>query len=192
MSETLDQFAARIRRLADGELVGTLRPVMVEHALRAEAAAKVKVTQVLHVRTGRLRASIGGRVDVEGPRLDLVLSAGGNRAGTAVRYAAIHERGGVIRPTAGKLLRIPLPGSLTGAGVDRNPGSLRGSPDYRFTRAADGRMYLVSTATGRPGYRLVPQVRIPARPYLRPSLESVRPGLRAAVHAAIERVVTRG
>ena len=41
MSETLDQFAARIRRLADGELVGTLRPVMVEHALRAEAAAKV-------------------------------------------------------------------------------------------------------------------------------------------------------
>lgn len=191
MSENLAQFATRIRRLADGELVRQLRPVIVANALEAERIARQRVGTVLHVRTGRLRGSIQGRARItEGSaHLDLVLAAGGGRGGRPVRYAAIHEKGGIVRAKAGGLLRIPMPGMLTGAGVDRNPGSLRGDARFSFRRGTDGRMWLASAKDGTPAYRLVPQVTIPARPYLRPSLEEVRPKVARDLTAAMKRLI---
>lgn len=196
MSESLAQFAARVRRLADGELDRRIRPVVLASALEGERLARQRVGVVLHVRTGRLRNSIRGSVRTQGAATEIVLAAGGGRGGQPVRYAAIHEKGGTIRAKAGGLLRIPMPGMLTGAGVDRNPGSLRGDARFRFHRGQDGRMWLVHAGLGGstmgPAYRLVPQVTIPARPYLRPSIEEIRPKLRESLTRAMREIVGGG
>lgn len=62
---------------------------------------------VLKSRTGRLRGSLTYK---ESPQ-KLVVSAGGKGpGGDTVRYARIHDKGGIIRPKNAKALTIPFPG----------------------------------------------------------------------------------
>ena len=180
---TLDDWRARIEAMGAGGFGRVVGKVMRANAFDAEAIAKAGVTaggfSGLKVRTGRLRQSIAGRYKA-GPAVhDIVLSAGGARAGKEVRYAAIHEYGGTVRPKNGRYLRIPMGAAVTGAGVDRFTTPLRqsGAGLFRVQKAEDGRLFLVKTVgkgKGQPWYRLVTSARIPARPYLHPTIERVK------------------
>lgn len=168
---TPEQFADRLSASARALMVG-LRKDVATAALRAEARAKRNATVILHVRSGRLRASIRSLVEpsTEGG-LDLKLSAGGGREGgsSEVVYARIHELGGTIRPVRRKWLAIPLPPARTAAGVSRYK-TPRDVPGLHFVTSKRGNLLLVKP-DGQPWFVLRKDVDIPARPYLRPALE---------------------
>lgn len=167
MSEPVSNLELRLKN-AGKELVSTIRKRLYEAALTAEAEGKRNATTILHARTGRLRASIAGRVQ-EGPgdALDIVLRAGAT-TGADLPYAAIHEYGGVIRPVRRKWLAIPLPIAKTAAGVSRYQ-TPRDVPGLRFMLSKRGNALLVDK-TGVPWYVLRKSVTIPKRPYLLPAL----------------------
>lgn len=167
---TPEQFADRLSASARALMVG-LRKDVATAALRAEARAKRNATTILHVRSGRLRASIRSLVEPSPDGLDLKLSAGGGREGgsSEVIYARIHELGGTIRPVKRKWLAIPLPPARTAAGVARYKTPLD-VPDLHFVTSKRGNLLLVKP-DGEPWYVLRKRVDIPARPYLRPALE---------------------
>ena len=113
--------------------------------------AKQNVAQVLVMRSGRLRRSIGFRLTDDGVEIGAFV----------VPYARIHEFGGRITPKARKFLTIPQERAFVGRSAlnfDLSFGRLDGKP-YLFTQE------------GRAAYRLVRQVTIPERPYMRPAFE---------------------
>lgn len=197
---TPTQLHARLLRLAEaGGVARAVRPAVVETSLEAERNAKQNATgggARLNVRTGRLRASIAGAVrDTQGA-VELVLRAGGSRGGQDVKYAAIHEYGGEIRPVNGRYLRIPTLWALTAAGVDRYPTPLRQTAPGAFRVVGSDRgLWLVPTKTGKgglqepPWYKLVERVTIPARPYLRPAIMDAAAKLPARTTAALRRAL---
>lgn len=204
MSRTSATAADQLLRLGNGGARRLMAKAVREGALEAEAVAKTETYPAsgLHVRSGRLRASIGGSVRETAETLELVLGAGGQRAGKDVRYAGVHEgvapdgtrvTSTTIRPVKGEFLRIPTVFGMTAAGVDRYPGPLRETANGLFRVAAsdDGRLYLVPTKSGKrgavepPSYNLVRQVKIPARPFLRPALTKVRPALHERIRGDI-------
>lgn len=70
--------------------------------------------RILKRRTGHLASKTGiTRARVQGRDLKVEVFT------TGVPYAAIHEHGGVISPTRGRMLAIPLRAVLTPAGVAR-------------------------------------------------------------------------
>lgn len=104
--------------------------------------------------TGRLRNSIHYRVSAEGTGKFSAM------VGTNVKYAKIHEFGGIIRAKNKPWLSFPSRRGIT-----------------HFT-AAGKLMKGGFAGAGRKvswGWVQVKQVKIPARPFLRPSLERKRP-----------------
>lgn len=168
MSEPIGNLELRLKS-AGKELVQTIRKRLYEAALKAEEYGKRNATTTLHARTGRLRASIAGRLE-SGPSgaLDLVLRAGGGKESKDVPYAAIHETGSVVVPVRRKWLAIPLPIAKTAAGVSRYQ-TPRDVPGLRFMLSRRGNALLVDKK-GVPWYVLKKSVTIPARPYLLPAL----------------------
>jgi hypothetical protein len=173
---TAAEAAAMLKRLGAGGFRVAVHRTMVEVALRGEGYAKGNAATVLNVRTGHLRRSIAGTVrdTPEGP--EAVISAGGRvNGGASVRYAGVHEYGtkDPIRPKRGRYLRIPLPPARTAAGVDRFGGPLRQSGAGLFTvfKAKSGALYLRHKPSGQLWYKLVEQVSIRARPFLRPAAD---------------------
>jgi hypothetical protein len=168
MSEPVSNLEIRLKN-AGKELVATIRKRLYAAALMAEAEGKRNATTTIHARTGRLRASIAGRLE-RGPAdaLDLKLRAGGGNNGPDVPYAAIHEYGGIIRPVRRKWLAIPLPIARTAAGVSRYQ-TPRDVPGLRFMLSRRGNALLVDKK-GVPWYILKKSVSIPRRPYLLPAL----------------------
>ena len=83
--------------------------------------------------------------------------------GTNMKYASIHEFGGVIRPVAAQNLAIPI-------------GTMKGSPkdhtNLKFTMRAGGKKFLEDDS-GRLQYVLKKSVTIPARPFLGPPLRDL-------------------
>ena len=123
----------------------------------------------LHVRTGRLRQSIG---------ISLI-APGVARVGTNVIYAAIHEFGGktkahIIKPkTAGGILAFK--GSASASFIKRETFRLQLLGHGGVTRRSVARRYGVSTS-GMVFRREVhhPGSNIPPRPYMRPALQTMR------------------
>jgi len=167
--------AAEWARRADGNLQAGVVDGLTRGALLVEAAAKKLVyaghDEHLERKTGHLRQSLTHRVD--GPGLYA-------EVGTNVKYAAIHEFGGVVKPKGHPFLSIPI-------------GTRKGSPtqykDLHFVRTLEGKAYLIDSR-GKAQYRLARQVTIRARPYLQPALEQseekVADAMTAAVWKAIE------
>ena len=155
MSITVEELNKRLATLggqasASG-LSGSVRKALIAAALDGEARAKLNATtggsSGLHVRSGRLRGSIAGRIR-KGPNgPEIVWSAGGRSGASDVVYARIHEFGGTITPKRAGALRVPTGGGSTRAGVSRGDGS--GSS------------------------RLAGAVVIPKRPYLKPAADAV-------------------
>lgn len=73
--------------------------VKLTAATEAELKNKTLRGQILHVRSGRLRTSIGSKVRRVGGEFFGVVGSG-VRSGRRVPYANIHEVGGVIKPKA--------------------------------------------------------------------------------------------
>lgn len=93
------KIQARLAGKADGD---PLRQAVHKALSRVQKTTRYKLTggHPLFVRTGRLRASI--LIDTK--RKGKTVSG---KVGTNVKYAAIHEFGGTIKPKKGKFLRFP-------------------------------------------------------------------------------------
>lgn len=114
--------------------------------------------KILNVRTGRLRSSMQSRVFSSGSIGTMIGVAGsGVLQGNRVKYANIHETGGVIRPKKGKYLTIPI------------------------------RSGKASHSSKIEGFRRVKQVTIPARKYMSKSLEEVSDRLIDVLKAGINK-----
>jgi hypothetical protein len=131
-------------------------------ALARYAGAQKLTGQVLHVRTGKLRRAVMGSASVETP--------GGTVTGTlgtdpSSWYGRVHEYGAHIPEVSGKLMAFSAPGK-PGSGLLGRKGKPR---DLVFTmrrRAFD----------------------LPARPWLRSSLDEQR----AAIIAELQQAISRG
>jgi phage gpG-like protein len=136
-----------------------------------KGAIRAKLTgDVLNVGTNELRNSFKVR------RTGSAMHAGG----TNVRYAAIHEYGGIIKPKRAKNIAIPI-------------GSRKGSPrkynDLSFIMP--GGTKLLIDATGEAQYVLKPSVKIPKRPYMAPSLEERRPIILERARKMLQKLIER-
>lgn len=161
-------------------------------ALLGERAAKLLLTgPSLNVRSGRLRGSVRSEVIDDGSSgWAIALRAGGGAKD--VRYAAIHEYGGTIRPINGKYLAIPLPIARTAAGVSRYKSPRDMGNKLRFAMSNNGNPLLVEAKgpnAGRPWYVLRRSVVMPARPYLAPAMAQVEAGLEARLASLFERAI---
>ena len=204
MTVSLEEWSKHLNR-ASKDLRHFLAAELVKTALRGEREAKLRVTgggaTRLNVRTGRLRASIAGSVKINSQDIEIRLSAGGmspnpkqlapNTADGSgeVRYARIHEEGGIIR-ARGKMLTIPINDSLFTAGGKQRYASARDVPDLVFMRSLKGSFLLVNKYSGKPFYVLKNQVDIPARPYLAPALRTAAIQMDDDVFAAIGKLLT--
>lgn len=198
---TFAEYADRLR------LAGTKR---LQAAMHTEMATTVEDaigrTQerlggaVLRVRSGNLRRSITGVTEMEnGPvAIGKVRAGGGQRD---VRYARIHELGGVITPNGnsgggGKFLAIPT--SMAPGGQTKH--TARDVPGLRFQPIRGGSMGLLvrdNPGAKRGGrgarsdilYILVRRVTMPARPYLRPSVMEANAGLADRMRQAMNQLM---
>ena len=134
---TLQQAASRAVRVLRAELTAT--------ALDAERQGKELARARLRSRTGQLVRSIRGEVTEAGDLLELRLSAGRDRQ---LRYAAMQEYGGTIRPKRARWLTIPVGAALTPAGVPRY-ASAREAGQLRFVPIDGARALLVRDRRGR-------------------------------------------
>lgn len=96
--------------------------------------------------------------------------------GSPLVYSRIQNRGGVIRPTRGRYLAVPLP-TLTVS--ERRTKGPRDFPNTFVRRGRSGRLIVfqkLSRGSIRPLFVLVESVKITARPYLtwtRADLEAI-------------------
>lgn len=121
------------------------------------------------VRTNRLRSSI---VVARVPGNDLAA-----KVGTNVVYAKKQEEGGTIRPTRSRMLKIPVGRSVRATGTHREATTpLRLVVTKRgaflvtdMVRKGKNRSSLIGSEIR---YVLKASVRIPARPFIRPAMQS--------------------
>lgn len=123
----------------------------------------------LAVRSGRLRNSVGMEVKATGEGIELEVWAGRD---ANVRYAALQEFGGVVRPKRGRFLAIPVGPAKTGAGVTKGgwesprtaPVKLRFVPIRGGTM---GRLVMDQRGKSTTAYILVRSVRVKPTHYMR-------------------------
>jgi len=188
-------LAPRARPLKRLNLPESVEQIFKKYLMKAQVIAKRNVTgggsfapskSRLSVRSGTLRDSITWGYQRDGNTHRGVI-------GSNVVYARIHEEGGTIRPKRAKYLTIPLRhlkwsqgreryqaknySAFTNAGRQRwGAGNLGVAQTFILNR--HGRLYIMGKV-GRgkivPLFRLVKQVKIPKRPYLRPALTQIVP-----------------
>ncbi len=135
-------------------------------------------------RTGFLTAS--QKLIVTGDTVDRILGVYAIGGGV-VKYAALQEYGGVVKPTRAKFLAIPLEAAKTAAGVSRYV-----SPrDLSDTFIRGGIIYQNQDGKAVPMFALRKSVRIPPRLGVRETWEADREKrlgyLKRAVAAAVEK-----
>lgn len=198
MAEPLSpaEFEALLRATVEsGRLADVVRVSMVETGLVAENRAKLAVTtggaSGLNSRSGHLRNSIRHTIEKGPTGPEMHLSAGGRFGGNDVRYARIHELGGTVVPKRAKLLALPSALMRTGAGVGRVPGP-RDVPGLRFqpTPNSPKVVAVLVNEQNQVMFYLRKSVTIPARPYLRPSLDQSVQGFRARLGSAMAHALT--
>lgn len=166
-------------------LLGVMRTIVN----RVAATARKKVRRgsgVLNHRTGNLGRAIFGRVELS--ENDIVGRVGVDLA--KARYGRIQELGGTVRPVNGQFLAVPLGPALTGNGVARC--SARQFLENPSILGFDGAFIakgVVFGKTGRdriePVFALKRSVTIPARSYLRSSVEDERAYIMQALTGAV-------
>lgn len=181
---TVNEMGTRLNEVSRGQLLKELHIIALDYAAQAETKAKTRASTKLRIRSGRLVASIAGRVIKRKSYIGVQLSAGGG--GDDVKYAAIHEYGGTIRPKTTKFLTIPVHESLTTkAGVGKTP-SARDVPGLFYTQTRKGQPVLMHEQTGEVWYVLRRLVKIKRRPYLGPSIKDVEPKMIAEVRKVLK------
>lgn len=111
------------------------------------------------------------------------------RFATRVKYAPIHEFGGIIRPVRAKFLAIPLSDSRVKGTAD----SPRDYPDGFFLRSKGGNLLFGVSEGDRfvPLFVLKREVRIPARMGLLDLWEAKRAGITDQLNDAVRRALSR-
>jgi hypothetical protein len=178
MTTTLSTIGVELKA-APKELQRALGKAIAATAMTAERQAKLNLTTTLHARTGRLRNSVASSIKQTPTMTELLLQAGGGEGGQ-VRYARIHEEGGVIVPVRRKWLAIPLPVAKTAAGVSRYQ-TPRDVADLHFVPGKRPGTAYLAKPDGKPWFILKKRVDIPRRPYLLPALEVAADGLRVGL-----------
>ena len=196
--------------------LGRLLPRAVENvvaALAEEAKMQIKMSltnRELKARRGTLRGSWGGAPHYQGRGMDRSATL----RSTGVKYAAIHEFGGTIRPVHAQNLWIPTEALMMGSGAARgtpkqvmsNPQAFGFSGTFRrgqvvfgvrsrgkrgsgpsFKASIGGEM---STIT--PIFHLSKLVNIPARRYISKSLARVSAKADSLTNRAIRNAIREG
>jgi hypothetical protein len=190
----LGDAAAELRAAASGGLRAALRKALLAPALEGEGLAKGNATTSPKVRSGVLRRSIQGSVELEAEGVKLALSAG-REGSPSERYADVQELGETIKPRKGRFLAIPVGAALTASGVARFR-SPRDVGDLRFQPIRGGAMGLLvrdHAGRGKSGrgarsevlFVLVRSVRVPATRFLGRAMDEIRPKAEEAVRAAL-------
>ena len=130
--------------------------------------------QVLKKREGLLSSSIQlsgaqGKVTTVGDSMIGTL-------GTNMEYAAVQEYGGTIRPKHGKYLAIPITRKYGGQALTdrgRSRGRPRDFKDTFFAVSKKGNLIMFGKYNGKvvPLFAMKKEVKIPKRPYMKPSLQ---------------------
>lgn len=149
-------------------------------------------SQVLNVRTGRLRSSISSVLLREGDNIHGIVGSG-VRQGDRVPYANIHETGGTITPRVSKYLAIPLPPALTPAGV------LKKKPrewQHTFVMRSNSGNLIIYQKQGKLGkgalvalFLLKKSVKIPARYYMTKTVDAMSDKALDIMSKSIERQI---
>lgn len=153
------RFDAAIKKLPS-TFAGAIQRSVARSSFAFEAAfAKEKLSgpgpASLGRRTGLLARSLSHVIDVAGRIIRAAIGFAG------VKYAAIHETGGVISAVRGRFLSIPVGPALTAAGVGRFPGGPRTVPGLHFVGGFAGGA--LKDKDGTTFFVLKPRVRIPPR-----------------------------
>lgn len=126
---------------------------------------------------------------------EVVVSVADGKVDGAVRtdvpYARIHEEGGVIRPTSGSYLAIPLRPPIPRGARGMMP---RNDPTpMRAWRSRRGNLLLwdVAQTPPEPRYLLRREVTIPATHYIRIGVETSTPDAHGAFIAVVETALER-
>jgi phage gpG-like protein len=138
----------------------SIREIVKRGAILIEAKVKDNLTnKILNVRTGHLRRSIV-----------TIFYGGGTSAeiGTNLKYAAIHEFGGVIHAKNGPFLWFKM---QTGSRFMSKSGNILKRPQGIFQ------------------WIKTPSVTIPARPYMQPAFNEALPIIDKMIDEEIERFI---
>jgi hypothetical protein len=151
---------------------------------------------VLGYRTGNLGRSIG--YVVEANETDRSITTRVTQDSSKAIYGRIQDKGGEIRPVNGSMLTIPLEAAKTGNGVARfTAKQVRDNPadfGYKSTFVAKGVIFGVKPGKAIKGQRgvnyvplfaLKPMVRLPARPYMQPTLDEQLDQIRREIAGAV-------
>lgn len=166
MSRDLAEFAADLRKRGDPrDLRKAMKTALVGVAAKAKRESKLLATTRLSVRTGKLRQSIYSGTRIKRDTVEAF-------TGSKVPYAAIQERGGVVRPRTARMLAIPLGAAKTKAGVNRQRP--RDYTDLFIIKSKSGKLLLVrKNGDGiEPLFLLVHQSKIRPHWYLRDGMRS--------------------
>lgn len=148
---------------ADAFMNNAIQTAVMRLALKVTNRTKRKLSgEVLRVRTGRLRRSIH-------PEYDFSATQAIAAVGTNVEYAKIHEFGGTIKRHARS--------SYLYFKADRE-----GNISNRFVKKSK------SNFAQRVTYK-EHEYRMPARPFLRPSLRELAPEIRAEIQQAANKAL---
>ena len=196
--EITAQFTPAEKKRIEDKLqkIGALKAPMIITAfnrglLQIENQIKKNASgPILHVRSGRLRSSIGSYTF--GSDKELVGRVGsGQRTGQPVKYAGILETGGTIRPVKAKMLAIPLKAALTSAGVPRY--TPREVPNSFIMRTKNGNLMIFAKSGKKritPMFVLKNSVKIPAFKYLSKSLTQSKAAAVKEIEQGINNVLS--
>lgn len=152
MSITVKQFAAKLEALGQGKaLAALLRKELIATGLQAQAGTQTMIRERLAMRTGTLAKSPAftvGKGEESDTFPQLTVRVGGRAGGKELRYAALQEFGGTVRPVKGQFLAIPVGPALTAAGVPRF-ATARDVPGLTFIRLAGNGAILAKVKKGR-------------------------------------------
>lgn len=164
----LKRVNERLNRLSMKDRSSAVRKSFTQCGLFLEKKLKQNVSgRYLHVRTGRLRGSLGSiTLDYNNQHQELIGS--GVRSGKRVVYANILETGGIIRPVNRKYLTIPLKPALTPAGVPRFTAQevRQGLTQYKGSFIRKGVIFGKTGNKITPLFVLKKQVVIPPKRYM--------------------------
>jgi len=171
-STDLKRIYSKLDRINPRNRINVLIDAFRKASLFVENKLKENISgKILKVRTGRLRASIGSRINISREGISGVIGSG-VRQGNRVVYANIHEIGGIITPKKVQWLTIPLAGALTPAGDLR--GGATSARDFANTFIARNIIFQRQGKNIIPLFVLKKQVKIPARKYLSRTLEQTQ------------------
>lgn len=178
------QYRMKITGLAEFQRFLKQAPAKAQRAMQQavlESTKDLSYAVKLFVRKQLGRHSTGALANSFIPRVGRLYG----EVGTNKVYARIHEVGGTIFPRVATFLTVPM--SDAARRVRQTNTSLR-SVSYYVVRKIHGDLFLFNTLTKSYDFALVREVNIPKRPYIRPTMDYIRPRFNSRMRANLKAV----